>query len=144
MQMKQRQRQRQQHEWTRSANGSPTTTRDQCSMCSSSHQPQPQRGCEPASSLLLYYAHESPSKEKQLTLDTPQSSPTPQGARATMATATPLLPSQLLGGSVLQQWQIGLLALLPVLVVSYLLTSRSRNRSRSGKDEAPRLLSGLA
>ena len=98
---------------------------------------------------VLYYAHESPSKakqskEKQLTLDTPQSSPTTQGARATMASATPLLPSQLLSGSVPQQWQMGLLALLPVLLVSYLLTSRSRNRSRSGKDEAPRLLSGLA
>ncbi|CAD6207656.1 unnamed protein product [Miscanthus lutarioriparius] len=61
-----------------------------------------------------------------------------------MATATPLLPSQLLGGSVPQQWQMGLLALLPVLLVSYLLTSRSRNRSRSGKDGAPRLPPGPA
>ena len=61
-----------------------------------------------------------------------------------MATATPLLPSQLLGGSVPQQWQMGLLALLPVLLVSYLLTSRSRNRSRSGKDQAPRLPPGPA
>ncbi|CAD6335090.1 unnamed protein product [Miscanthus lutarioriparius] len=61
-----------------------------------------------------------------------------------MASATPLLPSQLLGGSVPQQWQMGLLALLPVLLVSYLLTIRSRNRSRSGKDQAPRLPPGPA
>ncbi|KAG0546737.1 hypothetical protein BDA96_01G019500 [Sorghum bicolor] len=66
-----------------------------------------------------------------------------------MATTTPLLPShsQLLGGGVPQQWQMGLLVLLPVLLVSsyILLTSRSRSRSRSAKDgAAPQLPPGPA
>ncbi|KAF8708785.1 hypothetical protein HU200_030174 [Digitaria exilis] len=47
--------------------------------------------------------------------------------------ATALLPSQVLAGGLPQQWQLGLLALLPVLLLSsYLLLASTRRRRGSG------------